>query len=134
MMMGQAHYSTSLDMYTVDCCSCKGVYAITNYAQEKYRRTNESFWCPYCGRTQAYLEEHVEKKLDRQLQQERQRHDQTRADRDAIDRSRSAIAGALTKKKKQLDRTKNGVCPCCNRYFDNLKRHMSSKHSGKCEK
>ncbi len=125
-------YSTRIDMYMVDCCSCKAVYAITNDSQEGYKRTNKSFWCPYCGRTQAYLEEHVEKKLERQLQRERQQHDQTRADRDRIERSRAAVAGALTKKKRQVERTMNGVCPCCNRHFKNLERHMKSKHS-KCE-
>ena len=139
MVDGQLHYAVSLEMYTVDCCSCKGTYGITNDAQKEYRRTNDWFYCPYCGKNQHYIEESREKKLERQLERERAHllrerafHDQTRADRDAIDRSRSAISGALTKKKKQLDRVKNGVCPCCNRHFKNLHKHMQTKHKSFC--
>lgn len=32
------------------------------------------------------------------------------------------------KLKAQTTRVKNGVCPCCNRSFQNLKRHMNTKH------
>jgi hypothetical protein len=44
------------------------------------------------------------------------------------ERSHAATRGHVTRKKKQLERVKNGVCPCCNRSFQNLARHMESKH------
>ena len=32
------------------------------------------------------------------------------------------------KAEKQLKRVHNGVCPCCNRSFQNLQKHMKTKH------
>ncbi len=37
----------------------------------------------------------------------------------------SAYKGCITKIKR---RVQNGVCPCCNRTFQNLQRHMTAKH------
>lgn len=35
---------------------------------------------------------------------------------------------AKTALKRQLKRVGNGVCPCCNRSFVNLQRHMAGQH------
>ncbi len=41
------------------------------------------------------------------------------------ERSRAAARGQVTKLKNRI---KAGVCPFCNRQFQNLKKHMESKH------
>lgn len=64
-------------------------------------------------------------RLEKQLAAERARHDQTRAERDQHERSLRAERGAKTKLKKRLA---GGVCPCCQRTFENLGRHMKTKH------
>ena len=38
---------------------------------------------------------------------------------------RHAAKGQISKLKK---RASAGVCPCCNRSFQNLRRHMGNKH------
>lgn len=40
-------------------------------------------------------------------------------------RAHAATKGQLTKTKKRIA---NGVCPCCNRSFANLERHMAGQH------
>lgn len=35
---------------------------------------------------------------------------------------------AREKAERKLKRVKNGVCPCCQRSFENLKRHMATQH------
>jgi len=40
-------------------------------------------------------------------------------------KSLSATKGVVTRMKS---RAANGVCPCCKRSFQNLKRHMTTKH------
>lgn len=52
---------------------------------------------------------------------------ETLAQNNARSASRSAaiVKGKL---KAQTARIKNGVCPCCNRSFENLQRHMKTKH------
>ena len=52
----------------------------------------------------------------------------TRSLLDTEERSHAATRGHLTRAKKQVHRTENGVCPHCNRTFQNLARHMKSKH------
>ena len=45
------------------------------------------------------------------------------------ERSHAATKGQVTKVKKKLARVEAGVCPHCNRTFQNLARHMETKHS-----
>lgn len=63
---------------------------------------------------------------------ERTAHDRTKASRTEarrerrdMERSRNAYKGQVTKVKNRVSK---GVCPCCNRYFKNLHRHMENKH------
>jgi hypothetical protein len=46
-------------------------------------------------------------------------------ERDTAERRRRAEKAAKTKIK---NRVAKGVCPCCNRTFQNLADHMKSKH------
>lgn len=52
--------------------------------------------------------------------------------RKAAERAAAAQKGQVTRLK---NRAKAGVCPCCNRSFQNLQRHMENKHPdfGKAE-
>lgn len=72
------------------------------------------------------------KELERQVQQERQRRDQAEADakrqrelREKAERSLTAQRGVTTRIKNRVHK---GVCPCCNRHFTNLERHMQNQH------
>ena len=47
---------------------------------------------------------------------------------DTEERSHAATRGHLTRAKKQVHRAEHGVCPHCNRSFQNLARHMQTKH------
>jgi hypothetical protein len=58
----------------------------------------------------------------------RRREGATRALLDQEERSHAATRGHLTRKRVQLQRVEAGVCPHCNRSFQNLARHMKSKH------
>lgn len=42
--------------------------------------------------------------------------------------ARNAVEAEAAKARRKLKRVQNGVCPCCNRSFWNLERHMKSKH------
>jgi len=62
------------------------------------------------------------------LERERAEHRATRDLLKAEERSHSATKGQLTKAKKQVHRAEHGVCPHCRRSFQNLQRHVKSKH------
>jgi hypothetical protein len=92
---------------------------------------SHAVYCPLghmhvpAGKSKAKL---LEEKLAAQIKatgRERQRNDQLSAELEHAEARRRAEKGAKTKLKKRLA---NGVCPCCSREFQNLKRHMKSKH------
>jgi hypothetical protein len=125
----------SVRLESINCGECGGTYALNaRYIQQK--RDKSGTWnCPYCrcgwGFREAGLDKEISK-LKEQLDSEKQRRAwaeaaktraQERADHEA---SRAAgYKGAFTKAKKRVG---HGVCPCCNRSFPDLRRHMESKH------
>jgi hypothetical protein len=62
---------------------------------------------------------------DKAIAAERAKHDQTQAELRETERRRRAEKGAKTRLK---NRVANGVCPCCQRSFGNLRRHMQHMH------
>ena len=128
-------FSTSQEFYVEECCNCGISFAMT---AELYRRCKDnpgprgrSFYCPN-GHNQHYVGEsetdQQRRRADRLAQQIAQRDDRIIDlidQRDAADRRTAAAKGRITKLKK---RAAAGVCPCCSRSFENLKRHMATKH------
>jgi len=106
------------------CCSCFVRFAMPSAMQEQRRKDHKSFFCPF-GHSQHYTAETTEEKLrrerDRLTQQLAQKDDEIKQARDAASAS-EAQAARLHK------RVKLGVCPCCNRTFANVARHMKTKH------
>ena len=115
-----------IDFTTVECGECGGVYALTTrYHAQK--RNKGGFWnCPYCQCGWGFNEDCSEfERLRREKRRAEEARDYARNESAALQRQLSAQKGVTTKLRK---RVKNGVCPCCNRTFVNLKRHMASKH------
>lgn len=64
-------------------------------------------------------------RLKRRLEYAEADRDSARAERDSEKRRAAAARGQVTKIKKRVGK---GVCPCCNRHFTNLERHMQTQH------
>jgi hypothetical protein len=119
-------------MTTVCCFKCHATFCITKDAKRELKETHEIFWCPYCGKSQYFPHKSENEELKEVLERyrkklvgERARHDQTKADRDYEKRRRASMQGVVTRTKKRIGK---GICPCCNRYFKNLHRHMTNQH------
>jgi hypothetical protein len=103
-----------------DCCNCFIPFAMTQAFQERRRKDKAWFYCPN-GHAQQYTG-----KSDDQLLR-----DQKQQTASALEEARIQAA-----KVKQLEqeaarlrkRTQGGTCPCCNRSFVQLARHMKTKH------
>lgn len=108
-------------------CWCGIAHAIPSdlnrWASQSDRNT---VYCPLGH--EWVVRDSVENKLKRERDrssylQSRVDQEQARADHEA---SRAAgYKGHLTRVKKRVG---NGVCPCCNRSFVNLARHMAGQH------
>jgi phage terminase Nu1 subunit (DNA packaging protein) len=122
----------STDLVVKTCGQCGVVFALPRTLDDANFKagSTKTWYCPN-GHGRVYRESKADK-LERELQQERQRLDQARADanfqrtmRAAAERSARAARGQVTKIKNRVSK---GVCPCCNRYFANLHRHMTTQH------
>lgn len=108
---------------TEECCSCGVVFAMPDYMMRAKRNDGSWFYCPN-GHQQHYTKSEIQRlreKLD----------EQTRAATQMAERARAAEANeqkAQTEMKRMKRRASAGVCPCCNRTFQQLGRHMKTKH------
>lgn len=116
-----------------ECCRCKTPFSIPDELYHAAKRSPEIwFWCPY-GHKQHYSEGETEadklrRERDRLAQQIAYKDDRIKSlseARDTADRRAAAARGQVTKIKNRVG---HGVCPCCNRTFENLARHINSKH------
>jgi hypothetical protein len=64
-------------------------------------------------------------RLAAQLDAEQTRTKRLREEVQRERRSHSATKGQITKLKRRVGK---GVCPCCNRHFANVERHMATQH------
>jgi DNA repair exonuclease SbcCD ATPase subunit len=122
-----AQVQLAVTLTEINCGKCGGVYALN----ERYRRQREenggSWTCPYCRCGWGYTESIVSK-LTKQLEAERVRVQNALSRANEAERDASAQRGQVTKVRNQLKRVAAGVCPCCNRTFQQLAKHMANKH------
>ncbi len=118
-MSGHA-FNLSISFESLTCCECGIEYAGPSYFFTKRRENHASFYCPN-GHAQHFPAETEAERLKRQLADEQARHSRTLARLNASERTAKKLD-------RQVKRTKKGCCPCCNRYFQNLARHVATKH------
>ncbi len=114
----------------IACCQCKVSFGMDEATHLTLRRSSTNFYCPF-GHQQHFPQgkTEAEKLAAAQAQAKREvrwRHEAEEAAR-ATERRLAAQKGVTTRLK---NRVANGVCPCCNRSFMNLQRHMASQHKG----
>lgn len=131
--MSTAHQFVDINYgFATKCCSACGMFFfIPNNIEQACVDKGRNWWCPGCGHHWRYGDT-TKAKLEKQLEREKKRTEWAtiRADNNAAwaereKRKKAAYKGLLTKTKKRIS---GGVCPCCNRSFHNLAKHMKSKH------
>jgi hypothetical protein len=114
-----------------DCPECGVTYGLGLNFIESRKEDEGTWYCPN-GHPRYYPKQSTEHKLREELAEQKRR---TQAERDyasrererrlVAERQRAAAKGQVTKIKNRIA---NGVCPCCNRTFQNVARHMASQH------
>lgn len=97
------------------CCTCGVPFAITISLLRVLKQTHRLFYCPN-GHSQSYTAQTEAELLRRELAEKQRELEQTQRE-----------------KKRIEGRVSRGVCPCCNRTFQDLQRHIASKHKGSLE-
>lgn len=116
---------------TVTCCVCGVDFAMPTGLHSSLIQSHKLFYCPN-GHDQRFTGEPPEAELKRQLERARRERDEAR---EATVRARkladdASLSARLTRGKLNAirKRVKHGVCPCCQRSFVQLARHMATKH------
>jgi hypothetical protein len=113
-----------LEMRELRCGECGINFAAPEFFMAEKQRTGAGWYCPN-GHARAYRETDVAK-LQKELEAERQRVAMERQMRyDAEVKARKAEQSL----KRQTKRVNAGVCPHCNRTFQQLARHMQCMHA-----
>lgn len=119
-------YVASVAFETEICCNCGVAFAMTADFMQRRRNDGKWFYCP-AGHGQHYTGPTEATKLKQELQRKEEMLSAERARAGRLAAERDGIAKAH---RKMRTRVMNGVCPCCNRQFQNLLRHMRSEHAG----
>lgn len=124
----------SSSLTVVNCHGCGGTYAMSSFFLDARREDGVGWNCPYCRAATAYCDNETDR-LKKELAKQKnstayQREEKERylQQRNTLERSRNGMKGVLIREQKKLARVRRGVCPCCNRHFKNVQRHMDSQH------
>ena len=97
-----------------------GDFAMSRRTYDRTKRTGETWHCP-SGHPRVWSGDTTEQKLKRAEAQERHLRDQLQA-------AGAEAEAVRVKLIRERHRFANGVCPCCNRSFENVARHVRSQH------
>lgn len=114
---------SSGDWVEMDCGECGIAFCVPSHWHQERRDTGKGWHCPN-GHGRVYRESTVDK-LKKELAAKEGELQRARERAERSERQVVAARGQVTKIK---NRVHNGVCPCCNRSFGNLQRHMATKH------
>ena len=114
----------------IRCGACGCLFGLSRFLYDARRADKGTFYCSN-GHPRGYLESEADKlrrERDRLTQRLAEKDDEIKRQRDlreGTERQLSATRGVLTRIKNRVG---HGVCPCCNRSFGDLTRHMKTKH------
>lgn len=112
-----AQIAVSITLAEINCGLCGATYAINERYRQQCYDHGRSWNCPYCKANWGYQGSEIDR-LKKQLQEKTELQERTLSRLNESERERE----------KANKRTKAGVCPCCNRTFKQLARHMETKH------
>jgi hypothetical protein len=127
------------ELYVWTCGQCGSEQAMTKEANVVLRQSSATFYCVH-GHARHYPQgKTMEERLRDQLEAERRERqraeqnvamwaDDARQAREEAEHQRRRANGYKGHATRITKRAKAGVCPCCNRTFTQLARHMATQH------
>ena len=112
------------------CCKCGISFAVDGQVRRRWQEKGESFYCPN-GHSQHYTEtdiQRLKKQLERSEREKTWAQENAKAERAAREKTERRLTATRGAKTRMANRIKHGVCPCCNRTFQNVLQHMATKH------
>ena len=121
--------SHTITLDTTECYQCGIIFGAPEDWFNNRKRKKDTFYCPN-GHGQHFVGKTHEEQL-RELRDEAARERSRRDQAEADARTQRGLATRYRNERNRIKtRVAGGVCPCCNRTFKQLARHMKSKHPG----
>lgn len=121
-------YTSSL--HIIDCFSCHVTFGLDRTHYNDLLDDGRNFYCPN-GHRQHFIDSKV-KALEAQLARSNDAHERTKRclnrSQDNLSLSRNQTRAQKAAKTRIKNRIAKGICPCCNRSFTDIRRHMETKH------
>lgn len=125
------------DLTDKHCPTCHVHYAVPQAMMERKQRDGGNWYCPN-GHSLVFKAPEIDgirAERDRLKQAMAQKDDELAQARRVAERrgedlehERRRVSAAKGQVTRLKNRASAGVCPCCNRTFVDLQRHMSTKH------
>lgn len=126
---------TERTVHIIECAHCAIDFGIGGDFMRRRREDHVGFYCPN-GHSNYYSGPTAEEKALKKAEQERdaarslaeresRRRFAAEAEAKRQDYKARAAKGQLTKERKRIA---SGVCPCCNRSFSQVRRHIATQH------
>lgn len=110
-----------------DCCDCFMPFALTEEFKKRRIKDKAWFYCPN-GHPQHYVGKTDEQLLYEEKQRTASALEDARIARAEAQRLEEQLHMSRREGQRQAQRSKGGACPCCNRTFVQLARHMKTQH------
>lgn len=114
-----------------DCITCGVRFGVPFGYTDNHRKNKERFYCPN-GHAMSYTESEADKlrrERDRLKQENARLEEEKQLAWRAENAQKERADAAVKREKRLLKRAAAGAaCPCCNRNFANLARHIAAKH------
>lgn len=121
-------FQVAVTLEVKTCGMCGGVYGLNDQFMDHARSHGNNGWhCPYCSQGWTIREPDVVR-LRRELETKQRELTVAKCEILRAQQLRQDEEAAHEKTQRKLKRVDRGVCPCCNRSFQNLARHMATKH------
>jgi hypothetical protein len=124
----------TIELKPIKCWGCGCEFAVDEALYNNKKENKKTLHCPNgcslsLGKSRA---DEVREKMEAELARVKRNNEymeatarEQRRRADAAEKSLTATRGVVTRLKNRVG---NGVCPCCNRTFADLQRHMHSQH------
>lgn len=113
------------------CGKCGVIFGMETEMHDRKVQEHGSFFCPNGCNRRFIMTTKVEL-LQQELAQKNDNIDYLRRANNSLHNQVATLNYSVRAQKaaktKIINRVKNGVCPCCNRTFQNLQNHFKTKH------
>jgi len=115
-------------MSLLDCATCGVPFAVTERFENERRADHHSFYCPFGHENYFAGPSDLEKLKREKAEAENKLQAELNQERHLRLVAEKAHEKAAREKRRLERRVSAGVCPCCNRTFEDLAKHMGMKH------